>query len=56
MQMGGMFYWVNFSIGVSRKHRKKSPRAIVQSLGNRVQGNVLNKKRKKRAYNPQEKY
>lgn len=35
---------------------KEDPRAIVQSLGNRVQGNVLNKKRKKRAYNPQEKY
>ena len=53
-----MFYCVNFSIGVSRKRprAKEDPGAIVQSLGNRVQGNVLNKKRKKRAYNPQEKY
>ena len=35
---------------------KEDPGAIVQSLGNKVQGDVLKKKRAKRAYNPQEKY
>lgn len=35
---------------------KEDPGAVVQSLGNKVQGDVLKKKRKKYAYNPQEKY
>lgn len=35
---------------------KEDPGVIIQSLGNKVQGDVLNKKRKKCAYNPQEKY
>ena len=35
---------------------KEDPGAIIQSLGNKVQGDVLKKKRAKRAYNPQEKY
>lgn len=35
---------------------KEDPGAIVQSLGDKVQGDVLKKKRRKRAYNPQEKY
>lgn len=35
---------------------KEDPGAIIQSLGNKVQGDLLKKKQKKRAYNPQEKY